>query len=49
MQIANIERIPAWDTSRKINDNTFLGGFDIRLEEKNITIVNELDMEQYLS
>gem|GEM_PF-1520264 len=48
-QISNIKRIPAWDTTETVNDNTFLGGFDIRIDEGRLTFVNELDLEEYLS
>ncbi len=41
-------RIPAWDTSRRYNDNLFRGKILVRNDGGKLLVVNELPIEDYL-
>ncbi len=41
-------RIPAWDTSRRYNDNLFRGKIVVRNDDGKLLLVNELPIEDYL-
>lgn len=48
LQVANWNRIPAWDINGKFNDNRFLGILEIRVDNGDILLVNELPIAQYM-
>jgi peptidoglycan hydrolase-like amidase len=47
-EISSWERYPAWDTTKQWNDNLFLGSLEIRVEDGELIVVNELPLETYL-
>ena len=48
MEIVNFENKPAWDSSGTLNDNMYLGNLEFRIYENNLTVINELSLENYL-
>ncbi len=48
LEIENWTRIPAWDKSGKRNDNRFRGTLELRIENGNIIVINEVSLGDYL-
>jgi hypothetical protein len=48
LRIENWDRYPAWDINKKFNDNRFLGKLEIRVENGDLKIINNLPIGHYL-
>ncbi|MFZ4461584.1 MAG: SpoIID/LytB domain-containing protein [Patescibacteria group bacterium] len=48
VRISNWDRKPSWDTSGKLNDNTFRGKLEVRIKANKLEVINELPLEDYL-
>lgn len=48
LEIANWSRIPAWDSSRNLNDNKFRWKLTVFNENGKLSVYNELPIEDYL-
>ena len=48
LEVANWERFPAWDANKRWNDNVFPGTLEVRVVDGNLTLINELPLEEYL-
>lgn len=48
IRISSWNRIPAWDTTGKTNDNTFLGDLHLYPQTKGMLVVNDIDLESYM-
>jgi hypothetical protein len=47
-EIVNWERYPAWDQNKRWNDNLFRGALELRVYNGELTVINELNLEDYL-
>jgi peptidoglycan hydrolase-like amidase len=48
LRVKSWDRKPSWDKSGTMNDNIFRGKIEIRNENGNIVLINELPLEDYL-
>ncbi len=48
LRVKNWDRKPSWDKSGTMNDNLFRGKIEVRNENGNIILINELPLEDYL-
>ena len=48
LEILSWERIPSWDINKKYNDNKFRWDLIVYLKDRELVVVNKIDLEYYL-
>ncbi|MCT4592286.1 MAG: SpoIID/LytB domain-containing protein [Candidatus Gracilibacteria bacterium] len=48
ISVENWNRTPSWDINGKYNDNVFKGALEARVYKGSFTLINDLDLEDYL-